>query len=47
MKQEIKIEVAQSKCKKTPSDKEFNELLETKRNNQIPKEIELNLDNNK
>lgn len=47
MNKEIKIEIAKSKCEKTPSEKEFDEFFETKRDNHIPEEVALDFDNNK
>lgn len=38
---ELRLETATSKCHKLPSDKEFEELFQTKRENPLPKNVDL------
>lgn len=37
----LKIEIAKSKSKKIPKDKEFQDFFQTKRINELPKEIDI------
>ena len=40
-KENLKLETATSKCHQIPSDKEFEELFQTKRENPLPKKVDL------
>lgn len=44
---EIKIEIAKSKCKETPKDREFQDFFQTKRQNQLSKKVDINFNENK
>lgn len=46
MEKELKIEVAKSKCINVPVDKEFEELLQTKRENFVAKNSDINFSEN-
>lgn len=47
MEKEIKIEIAKSKCKETPKDREFQDFFQTKRQNQLSKKVDINFNENK
>ncbi len=40
-KEKLNVKTAISKCPKLPTDKEFEELFQTKRENKLPKNINL------
>jgi len=47
MEKEINIETAKSKCSKIPVDAEYEQLFQTKRNNSLPQNIDIEfLENN-
>lgn len=44
---EIKIEIAKSRCKETPKDREFQDFFQTKRQNKLSKKVDINFNENK
>ena len=44
---EIKIEIAESKCKETPKDREFQDFFQTKRQNNLPQKVDVDFSEHK